>query len=162
MTLNDALYEFRLGRGTGTDTLEAKLVQQLVGIAHEPLFQVFLDVRKVYKSMDRVRCTEIMRGYGMVQNMARLIAHHYSNQHFVPKTSRFPGMAFGIGRRVTQGNPTSPVIFNIMADVVVRAVLLVVCGTQEVQHGMGWATGERKLVFYADVRRISGRGNIWV
>ena len=51
-------------------------MQQLVGIAHEPLFQVFLDVRKAYKSMDRVRCTEIMRGYGMVQNMARPIAHH--------------------------------------------------------------------------------------
>ena len=76
VTLNDAFYKLRAGGGEGTATLEAKLVQQLVGIAHEPLFQVFLDVRKVYKSMDRVRCTEIMRGYGMVQNMARPIAHH--------------------------------------------------------------------------------------
>ena len=43
-------YGFREGRGTGTAKLEAKLVQQLTRIAHEPLFQVFLDVRKVYDS----------------------------------------------------------------------------------------------------------------
>ena len=34
--------------GTGTATLEAKLTQQLAGIANEPLFQVFLDVHKAY------------------------------------------------------------------------------------------------------------------
>ena len=28
--------------------MEAKLEQKLAGIVHEPLFQVFLDVRKAY------------------------------------------------------------------------------------------------------------------
>ena len=48
LTLYDALHGFRAGRGTGTETLEENSVQQLVGIAHKPLFQVFLDVRKAY------------------------------------------------------------------------------------------------------------------
>ena len=36
--LHDVLHGFREGRGTGTATLEAKLAQQLAGLAHEPLF----------------------------------------------------------------------------------------------------------------------------
>ena len=42
------LNRFRKGRGTGTAEIEAKLEQQLEGISHDPLFQVFLDVRKMY------------------------------------------------------------------------------------------------------------------
>ena len=44
--MHDALHGLRAGRGTGTATLEAKLVQQLVGISHEHLFQWFLYVHK--------------------------------------------------------------------------------------------------------------------
>ena len=53
-------------------------------------------------------------------------------------------------------------IFNIVADAVVIAVLEVVFGPQEARHGMGWAAGERNLVFYTDVGRIAGRDHIWV
>ena len=53
VTLHDVLPGFRAGRGTGTETLETKLVQQLAGITHKTLFQVFLDVRKAYAYLDR-------------------------------------------------------------------------------------------------------------
>ena len=36
-------------------------------------------------------------------------------------------MDFVTGRVVTQGDPTYPMIFNIVVDVVVRAVLDLVC-----------------------------------
>ena len=68
--LHDALHGFREGRGMGTATLEANLAQQLAGLAHKPLFQMFLDDRKACDSMDMERCMEIMWGYGMFQNMA--------------------------------------------------------------------------------------------
>ena len=73
----------------GTATLESKLAYQLVDIVHELLFQVFLDVRKAYDSLDRVWCMEILRGYGMGHRTARLIAHHWLNFLFVPKENRF-------------------------------------------------------------------------
>ena len=38
-------------------------------------------------------------------------------------------------------------IFNTVVDVVVGAVLEVVCGPQEAQHGVGWVAGERIMVF---------------
>ena len=60
---------------------------------------------------------------------------------------RFLGFYFSTGRGVTQGGPTSPMIFNIVVDAVVRAVLGVVCRPQVVQHGMGWAAVEQNLVF---------------
>ena len=47
-------------------------------------------------------------------------------------------------------------IFNIVVDAVVRAVLYVVCGPQETQHSLGWAAGGQNLIFYANDGRIAG------
>ena len=47
------------------------------------------------------------------------------------------GAAFGTGIGVTQGDPRYPIIFNIVVDVVVRAVFDVVYSPQETQHDMG-------------------------
>ena len=44
----------------------------------------------------------------------------------------------------------------------VRVVLLEVCGSQEVHHGLGWTSGENNIVLYADDGRILGRNPIWV
>ena len=52
MIVHDALHGFREGRTTGTANLEANLTQQLKGLAQKPLFEVFLDVGKVYEYMD--------------------------------------------------------------------------------------------------------------
>ena len=55
----------------------------------------------------------------MEQNTARLVAHHWKNLIFVPKVKRFPGTTFGTGRGFMQGDPASPMIFNILVDAVV-------------------------------------------
>ena len=62
VVLHDALRGFREGIGTGTETLDAKLAQQLARLAHKPLFRVFLYVRKVYDSFDREGFLELLRG----------------------------------------------------------------------------------------------------
>ena len=54
--LYDALHGFKEGMGKQSATLEAYLAQQLAGIAHEPLFRIFLDVHQEYYSLDRVPC----------------------------------------------------------------------------------------------------------
>ena len=63
---------------------------------------------------------------------------------------------------MTQGDPASPIIFNLVVDMVLQAVLEEVCSPQEAQHGMGWEAGENNLVFYADDGRIVGRDHEWV
>ena len=54
--IHDALYRFIQGRGKVTDTLGAKLAQQLAGIFHEPLFHIFLELREIYDSLEKTRC----------------------------------------------------------------------------------------------------------
>ena len=105
---------------------------------------------------------EIMREYGIEQNTAHLISHHWYNHRFVTNASMFIGMDFVTGRGVMQGNPSPLLVFNIMVDVVMRVVLEVVCGPQEAQNRMGWVAVERNLVLYTDDGRILLRDKIWV
>ena len=46
ITLHNALHGFRKGRVGGNAIMEANLAQQLGGIVHKPIFQVFIDVWK--------------------------------------------------------------------------------------------------------------------
>ena len=66
------------------------------------------------------------------------------------------------GEGLKQGDLSSPMIFNIVVDVLVRAVLDVVWGPQEVEHGLVCTAGERNVIFYADNCRIGGWDYEWV
>ena len=57
--------------------MEANLAHQLDGISHKPLFQVFLDVHKAYRYMDRGRCLEIFRGYRLGPKLTRLLKNYW-------------------------------------------------------------------------------------
>ena len=114
VVLHGTLHRFRERWGTGPSTVQAKLVQQLAGLAHKPIFQLFLDVRKAYKSLDRGRCLEILRGYGLVMNLAHLFTYYWEQQRTVPKAGNFLEKDFRTGRELTQGNPYFPIIFKIM------------------------------------------------
>ena len=65
LQLHDALHGFREGRGTGTATLEAKLLQQLAAMREEVLYVFFLYLTKAYDALDRSRSLEILKGYGV-------------------------------------------------------------------------------------------------
>ena len=65
LQLHDALHGFREGRGTGTATLEAKLLQNLAAMRKEVLYMIFLDLTKACDALDRSRSLEILKGYGV-------------------------------------------------------------------------------------------------
>ena len=46
ITYHEVLHSFRAGRGTGTATLKAKLLQQLAALREEVLYVIFLELRK--------------------------------------------------------------------------------------------------------------------
>ena len=74
--IHDALHGFKERRGVGTAALEAKLAQQMVGLTHKPLFQVFLDVQNSYEYLDRERCLELLRRYGLETNLDRILDNY--------------------------------------------------------------------------------------
>ncbi len=70
--LHDCLHGRLLRRGTGTAIMEVKLQQQLVWVDQQPLYQIYLDLRKAYDALDWERCLEILAGYGVGPNLLRL------------------------------------------------------------------------------------------
>ena len=65
--------------------MEATLEQQLTVIVHKPLFQVFIDVRKAYNSLDRGRGMEIPREYGLGPRLQLLLQRYWDIQRVVTK-----------------------------------------------------------------------------
>ena len=76
ITYHEVLHGFRAGRGTGTTTLEAKLLQQLAALREEVLYVIFLDLRKAYDALDKSRCLEILEGYGVGPKSRRLLTRY--------------------------------------------------------------------------------------
>ena len=65
IAFHDILHGFRAGCGTGTASLETKLVQQLMSMIEEFMYAIFLDLHKAYDNLDRDIFLEILEGYGM-------------------------------------------------------------------------------------------------
>ena len=55
----------------------------------------------------------------------------------VPKSVKFYRRPFRKGIGVTQGDPVSPALFNIIVDAVVKETLQDICGSQEAQNSFG-------------------------
>ena len=98
----------------------------------------------------------------MGTNLARLLENYWKQQRIVPKAGKCLGTVFDTGRGVTQIYPTSSIIFNILVDAVVLAVMEVVCSMHGSQNGLGCAAGDINLVFCADYRWISGWDHEWI
>ena len=77
ITFHDVLHGFRAGRGTGTATLEAKLIQQLAAMREEVLYVIFLDMTKAYAALYRSRCMGILEGYGVGPGARRLLRNYW-------------------------------------------------------------------------------------
>ena len=120
ITYHDFLRGFRAGCGTGTATLEAKLLQQLAALGEEVLYVIFLDLHKAYDTLDRSRCLEILEGYGIGPRDRGLLQNYWRRLTMVARAGGYYGTDFWGERGVTQGDPLYPTIFNVVVDAVVR------------------------------------------
>ena len=60
---HNVLHVFQAGSGTGTASLEAKILHQLMSMKEEVMYEIFLYLHKVYDSFDRDICLEILDIY---------------------------------------------------------------------------------------------------
>jgi hypothetical protein len=93
---------------------------QLAMRSTEPNFMVFLDLTKAYDTLDRNRTLAILKGYGIGERIQRIIQQIWHMDTMYPKQAGFFGKPFRANRGVRQGDIISPMIFNIIADAVIR------------------------------------------
>ena len=86
----------------------------------EVLYMIFLDLTKAYDALDRSRCLGILEGYGVGPGASRLLRNYWRRLTMAARAGGYYGAAFKGERGVTQGDPLSPTIFNVVVDAVVR------------------------------------------
>ena len=84
-TYHNFLHGFWAGRGSGTATLEAKLLQQLVAMREEFLYVIFLDLKKVYDNLDIYICLEILEVYNMGPQSCRILRMYWDRLRMVAR-----------------------------------------------------------------------------
>ena len=70
----------------------------------EPLYQIYLDLRKAYNALDRGRCLKILAGYGVGPKLLRLQKQFWAEAKMVCCAGGNYGEPFGAFRGVTQGD----------------------------------------------------------
>ena len=150
VTYHDFLHGFRAGRGTGTTTLEAKILQHLAALREEVLYVFFLDLHKAYDALDRSRCLAILEGYGFGAKARNLLNTYWYRLTMVAQAWGYYGKSFRWERGVMQGDPLSPTIFNVVVDAVVRHWVHGVVEEAEARQETGQEGRHQAVLFYVD------------
>ncbi len=148
--LHDCLHGGLPRRGMGTAIMEVKLQQQLAWVDQEPLYQIYLDLRKAYDALDRGRCLEILAGYGVGPNLLRLQKKFWDDAKMVCCVGGNYGLPFGAHCGVMQGEPLSSLMFNVCVDCVVREWLRQVLGEGVARDGVGDLVRDQCIAFFVD------------
>ena len=116
---------------------------------------IFLDLHKAYDALDRSRCLDILEGYGTEPRAFRLLQTYWSRLKMVESSGGYYGAAFTSARVVTQGDPLSPTIFNVVVDSVVCHWVSVMLGVAEKRSERGQEVGHHNSLFFADYGMVS-------
>jgi hypothetical protein len=90
-----------------------------VEVEQEPLFQVFIDLRKAYDHLSQAKCLEIMTGYGVGPKLLFLQEKFWDQAKMVCHAGGSFGILFATFWGVTQGGPLSSLMFYVCVCVCV-------------------------------------------
>ncbi len=128
----------------------------------EPLYQIYLDLRKAYDALDRGRCLKILAGYGVGLNLLRLQKQFWAKAKMVCCAGGNYGEPFGAFRGVTQVGPLSSLMFNVCVDCVVREWLQQVLGDDAARDGVKEAVRDYCITFFVDDGLVAARCPAWL
>ena len=92
----------------------------MAAILSETIYQLSLDLRKAYDSIDRGRVLQFMKKYRVGKNIRRYMKSVWKSQLFVLRQGGFYSDLLEVNRECTQGDTNSSIILNLIIDAVLR------------------------------------------
>ena len=92
------------------------------------LHSIFIDLHKSYNALDRDICMDILVGYGLGIRTLYILWAYWDRLHMAAKSWGHCRTVFQSHLRVTQGEPLSPTIFNVVVDTDIRHWVTLVGG----------------------------------
>ena len=138
--------------------MELNLTQELASMDQDPLFLLFLDLRKAYDTVNRYRLLITLEGSRAGPRMCGVLETFCDCQKVVPRQNGFYGPAFPATRGTIQGKLVSLTLFNVVVYNVIRTWIDMTLEDQRVAHdGLGETVGQCLGVFYSDYGMIGSR-----
>ena len=127
----DTLLSFCMIRGTVTAYLEPKLLQQIMDVRQDVLYEIIMDLHKSYDSLDRNRCLNILAVYGVGTQTLYLLRKYWVRPTMVVQARGYFGTPFKGYHMVTPVDQLSPKIFNMVVDMVLQHWFNLAASTEE-------------------------------
>ena len=163
LQMHNVLHRFRTKRGTWTAIMELKLSHKLVRIDQEPLFLIFLDLRKAYETVYWYNLIIKLEGYGAGPRMCGILETFWYCQQVVTRQNVFHGSAFHVTRGTTQGILLSPMMLNVVVENFIRTWLAMTVEDQRVaKDGMRETIGRCLSVFYGNYGMMGSHNLDWL
>ena len=109
----DSLHGFGTSIGTETASLEANMLQHIMALREEVLYEILLDIHKSYESLDHDLCLDILAVYGVGPQDLCLLQSYWYRLTMVARAGGYFGNLFKGHHKVTQWDPLSFTIFNV-------------------------------------------------
>ena len=93
--------------------MDITMSQELVSIDQDPLLLVFLELRKVYDTLDRRFLLKTLEGYRSGPKLHGILVEFWESQWVVTRKRGYPGPQFWENRSTTQGVLELPALFNL-------------------------------------------------
>ena len=123
---------------------------------------IFLELHKAYDALDRSRCLEILEGYGMAPRAYRLLRTYWWRSSMVERAGGYYRETFKGARGVTQGDPLSPTILNVVVDAVVSHWVTLATAEAEKRGERGNEGRHQAALLYADDGMVASSDPRWL
>ena len=109
---------FRPGRGTVDQIFALRQIIEQRQEFRQPLVVAFVDFKAAFDSIDRKRMYEILLFFGMPDKIVQLIEDMYCDSNCVVRIDGKCTSSFPVVTGVKQGALLSPILFNIVLDMI--------------------------------------------
>ena len=113
--------DFRFNRSTMDQIFILKMALEQRREFNKPLYMCFVDIAKVYNSVNRELLWKVCRSYGISKKLVNLLKMLYKDSIATVRINGELSDSIEIKSEMMQGGIPSPILLNILLDFVVRS-----------------------------------------